>query len=52
MVRVLNQPEVKQKFFNTGSEVVASSIEVLAATVKSDMARMGRVIRDAGIRED
>jgi tripartite-type tricarboxylate transporter receptor subunit TctC len=48
--RALNRAEVKQKLFNAGAEVVASSPERLAATVKSEMARLGKVIRDAGIR--
>jgi tripartite-type tricarboxylate transporter receptor subunit TctC len=52
MVRVLNQSEVKQKFFNAGSEVVASSPGHFAATVKSEMERLGKVIKDAGIREE
>lgn len=48
--RALNRTEVKQRLFNSGAEVVASSPERLAATVKSEMARLGKVIRDAGIR--
>ena len=50
IVRVLNRAEVKEKFFNAGVEVVGSSPEQLAATIKSEMARMGKVIKDAGIR--
>lgn len=49
IVRFLNQANVKEKFFNVGVETVASSPEQLAATMKSDMARMGKLIRDAGI---
>jgi tripartite-type tricarboxylate transporter receptor subunit TctC len=37
--------------FNAGVEVVGSSPDELAAMVKADMARMGKVIKDAGIRE-
>ncbi len=51
-VQILNQPEMKEKLFNTGVEVVASSSQELAATIKSDMARMGKVIKDAGIRAE
>jgi tripartite-type tricarboxylate transporter receptor subunit TctC len=51
IVRAINKPEVKEMLFNAGVEVVGSSPEELAATVKSDMARMGKVIRDAGIHE-
>jgi tripartite-type tricarboxylate transporter receptor subunit TctC len=32
-------------------ETVGSSPEKLAATIKSEMARMGKVIKEAGIRE-
>ena len=50
IVRVLNKADVKERFFKAGSEVVANSPEQLAATIKADMARMGKVIKDAGIR--
>ena len=52
IVRFLKTAEAKEKFLNAGSEVVAGSPEQLAAAVKSDMARMGKVIKDAGIRAD
>jgi tripartite-type tricarboxylate transporter receptor subunit TctC len=52
IVRVLNQPDVKEKFFNDGGEVIASSPEELAATMKSEMARLGKVIKEAGIRAE
>ncbi len=48
----LNHPDMKQKFFNAGAEVTASTPAQLMATVKSEMARMGKVIRDAGIRDE
>lgn len=50
IVRVLNKADVKERFFKAGSEVVASSPRELAATIKADMATMGKVIKDAGIR--
>ena len=52
IVQVLNRPDVKEKFFNAGVEVVGSTPQQLASAVKSDMARMGKVIKDAGIRGD
>lgn len=51
IVRAVNKPEVKELLFNAGVEVVGSTPEELAATVKLDMARMGKVIKDAGIHE-
>ncbi len=49
-VRVLNRANVKEKFLNVGVEVVGSSPQEFAATIRSEMARMGKVIRDAAIR--
>jgi tripartite-type tricarboxylate transporter receptor subunit TctC len=51
IVRAINRTEVKERLFNAGVEVVGSSPEEFAATVKDDMARMGKVIKDAGIHE-
>lgn len=52
IVRFINGAEAKERFFNSGSEVVGGTPTEFAATIKSDMARMGKVIRDAGIRAD
>jgi tripartite-type tricarboxylate transporter receptor subunit TctC len=51
MARTLNRPEVKQRLSNLGAEVVASSPAELAAYMRADMAKMGKVIKDAGIHE-
>ena len=50
-VRTLNRAEVKERLFNAAIEVVASSPEQLAATIKSEMATIGKVVKDAGLRE-
>ncbi len=50
IVQVLHRSDIKEKFFNAGAEIVASTPEQLAATVKAEMARLGKVIKDAGIR--
>jgi tripartite-type tricarboxylate transporter receptor subunit TctC len=50
MVRALNRPETKEALFNGGTEVVGSSPQEFAAAMKAEMSRMGKVIRDAGIR--
>ena len=52
IVRILQRPEVKEKLVATGIEPVGDSPEALAATVKSEMDRMGKVIKAAGIRAD
>jgi tripartite-type tricarboxylate transporter receptor subunit TctC len=50
MVRYLTRADVKEKMFDAGMETVAGSPAQLAATMKSELARMGKVIKDAGIR--
>ena len=52
IVRVLNGADVKAKLFAAGVEPVGSSPKEFAATLKSDMAKWGKVIKDAGIRAD
>ena len=50
VARVLHRPDVKEKFFNTGMEIVGGSPEQLAAVIKSDTVRLGKLIKDVGIR--
>jgi tripartite-type tricarboxylate transporter receptor subunit TctC len=52
IVRVVNGANLKEKFFSVGIESVGSSPEEFAATVKSEMSRLGKVIKDAGIRDE
>ena len=51
-MRVLNRPDVRERHFNTGVETVGSTPEELAVRIKSEMAKWGKVIKDAGIRPD
>jgi tripartite-type tricarboxylate transporter receptor subunit TctC len=50
VVRVLGQIEVRDKLFASGLESVGGTPEQLAATLKSEMTRMGKLIREAGIQ--
>ncbi len=52
LVRFLRMPEVKERFFAAGADIVASTPAQLDATVKAEMARLGKVIKEAGIRLD
>ncbi len=52
IVQVLGQADVKEKFLNVGSETVGSTPQELAATMKSEINRLGKLIRDAGIRSE
>ena len=48
----LGVADVKPKLLNAGGEAVASLPEQLSAAMKSEMARMGKGIKDTGIRVD
>ncbi len=52
MVQILHKPEVKERFLNAGAEAVGSTPAEFTAMMKADMAKMGRVIKAAGIRTD
>ena len=52
IVPFLQRADTKETFFNAGVESLGSTPEALAATVKSEMARLGKVIKDAGIRAE
>jgi tripartite-type tricarboxylate transporter receptor subunit TctC len=48
-VRVLRSPEMKERLFKMGVEAIHSTPEEFAAFIKADMAKMGKVIKEAGI---
>jgi len=50
IVRVLNTPEVRERFFIGGAETAGSSPDALTASMKTDLARVGKVISALGIR--
>ncbi len=52
VVRYLERADIREKFANAGMDAAGSSPEQLGAGVKTEVARMGKVIRDAGIRGD
>ena len=51
-VRYLARPDAREKFMNAGLETVGGPPEQLAAAVKTEIARMSKVIKDAGIRSE
>jgi len=51
-VRALQTAELKTRLLNSGSEAVGSTPAEFVSVIKADMAKMGKVIRDAGIREE
>jgi tripartite-type tricarboxylate transporter receptor subunit TctC len=52
IVQFLNVLSTRERLLKAGIEVVGSSPAQFAAAIKSDMARIGKIIRDAGIRTD
>ena len=52
MVRILHLPETKEKLNAIGMEVVGSTPEQFAQTIKDDAVKFGRIIKSAGIKLD
>ena len=52
IVRVLNRTDVMERFRDSGAEATGSAPEQFAAIIKSEMARMSKIIKDAGIKVD
>lgn len=49
--KVLQAAETKERYVRAGMEAVGSPSEELAALVRTDVARLSKLIKDAGIRE-
>jgi tripartite-type tricarboxylate transporter receptor subunit TctC len=52
IVLALNDSDIKARFAGGGVETVGSPPAALAALLKSEMAKWGKLIREAGIREE
>ncbi len=52
LVGALRIPEVKRLIFDAGEEVIASTPAEATATLKAEIARWGKLIRERGIREE
>ena len=52
IVRALAVPDVKAKFLVSGVETVGSSPTELASAIKADMAKWGKIIKNAGLRSN
>jgi tripartite-type tricarboxylate transporter receptor subunit TctC len=50
IVKVLETPQSRERFFSSGAEVVASTPQVLAAEIKAESARLDKAFKTAGIR--
>jgi tripartite-type tricarboxylate transporter receptor subunit TctC len=52
IARYMQTPEAKDQLLKSNVEPIASTPQELAATMKNEMARLGKLIKDAGIREE
>lgn len=52
IVQFLSRADINDKFLAAGTEVVGSSPRDFAVTIKNDMSKWGKVIRNAGIRAE
>jgi tripartite-type tricarboxylate transporter receptor subunit TctC len=52
IVRYLNRKDVREKLLNTGAEAHPTTPQQFAASIKSEMTRMAKFIKDVGIRAD
>jgi len=52
VVRVLQQPDIRERFLSDGAEAVGSSPEEFAAFIRAETAKWAKVIKDAGLRPE
>ena len=52
MIAALRKPDVTERLFGSGVEVTTGMPTELAVTMKSEMAKWGKLIKETGIREE
>jgi tripartite-type tricarboxylate transporter receptor subunit TctC len=52
IVRLLGRDDVKEKFFSMGIDPVGNAPQEYAQKIRSEMAKTGKLIKDAGIRAE
>jgi len=52
IAKILARPETRAKFAELGFETIGSSPEQFAAQIRTEIARWGKVIKDAGIKAE
>jgi tripartite-type tricarboxylate transporter receptor subunit TctC len=52
IARSMNAPAMKQRFLDAGLEVATGTPEEFLGRIKTEITKWGRVIREAGIREE
>jgi tripartite-type tricarboxylate transporter receptor subunit TctC len=51
VAKVMTRADIKEKLVAAGTDAMSTSPEQFAAIIQADMAKWGKVIREAGIRE-
>ncbi len=51
VAKVMTRADIREKLVAAGTDAMSTSPEEFAAIIQADMAKWGRLIRDAGIRE-
>lgn len=51
-VRIMNLPDTRERMASQGLEIFPSNPQTLAALMKSEYARFGKIVRDAGIQPE
>lgn len=51
VARVMTRADIKEKLVAAGTDAMSTTPEEFAAVIQADMAKWGRLIREAGIRE-
>jgi tripartite-type tricarboxylate transporter receptor subunit TctC len=52
IARIVNAPEMKERLFATGVQPVGSTSNAFGSALRADIDRAGKLIRQAGIREE
>jgi len=52
IVQFLGKPDAREKFLTAGVEPVGSTPDQFAATIRSEMAKWGKLMKDVGIRAE
>jgi tripartite-type tricarboxylate transporter receptor subunit TctC len=52
IVKIVQEPDVKEKFATLGFEAVANTPDQFAAQIKAEIAKWGKVIKDANIKAE
>ena len=50
ILKYLARPEIKEQFLKSGVEMVGSTPEQFAEAIRSDIAKMGKLIKDIDLR--